>query len=277
MVLAASSAQAATRTLYEWSAVAPVVVIATSLSNDGKYHQVRVERVFRGNVRAGDILSLNLRNANRDRQMELDRKALRPENDSRWIWLLEATGGRTSHDLPVYNLVRGVRGARELPAEGEQAFVEALEQFIEVQDLKTDSAMWPALRDMLEADAALLLYTSLDQHLKFHRGDPDLLLTLRPLMEHPQAEIREMTALLVKQILRRHGGESAPEVEALQNELVSLARRDPEISVRVAATEAIAELPAVHAILEAIAESDPEQNVRFAAEKLLLDLRQTRN
>ena len=43
----------AARNLYEWSAVAPIVVAAQSLGEDGKYVEVRVERVFRGEIAAG--------------------------------------------------------------------------------------------------------------------------------------------------------------------------------------------------------------------------------
>jgi hypothetical protein len=266
----------AARNLYEWSAVAPIVVAAQSLGEDGKYVEVRVERVFRGEIAAGTVLGLDLKQANRMRNRNLSPKALHLDPGDDFLLLLEPSD--TSAKRTSYSMVRGIHGARELPAEGAAAVYAALERFVEIQDLKSEQLAWQRLAQLLEEREPILLTTALEQFQKFRRGDPELLLSLQPLLEHPDPGIREGAARLAGQILARYPSGEVTEEASLRSELISRARRDPEIDVRVAATGALSRFddPAVEDVLEEISDNDPDQRVRYAAEKLLHERRKAR-
>ena len=144
-------------------------------------------------------------------------------------------------------------------------------------------AVWPFWSRMsspflLEEREPILLTTALEQFQKFRRGDPELLLSLQPLLEHPDPGIREGAARLAGQILARYPSGEVTEEASLRSELISRARRDPEIDVRVAATGALSRFddPAVEDVLEEISDNDPDQRVRYAAEKLLHERRKAR-
>jgi hypothetical protein len=260
---------AATRNLFEWSAVAPVVVAAHSLGENGKFVEMRVEHVFRGDIAEGTILNLDLKQANRTRNRNLSPRSLNLDAGVDFLLLLEPS--ERSGKRMTYAMVRGVDGARELPAEGFQAIFSALARFIEIQDTKSDSMTWDRLAQLLEEPEPILLITALEQFQKFRRGEPDLLLSLQPLLEHPDPEVREGAARLVGQILGRHREEEIFEEAALRVELVSRARRDPEVGVRIAATVALSRFDdqAAEEVLEQISDTDPEQEVRYTAEKIL--------
>jgi len=274
--LLGGAANAAELNNYEWSATAPIVVLAENLGIHGKYHEILVDFVLRGEVEIGTVLFLNLRRTNRLRNLNADPKPLKVEIGVTYVWLLELDMRYTRPGKPVYQLVRGVRGAREAPAEGQEAYIQSMQKFIAVQDMKSDTLIWASFSGMLESTSPIELITALQQFQKFRRGGTDLLLSVRPLLDHPRPDIRTNAARLIGQILERHFGQPIPEEETLLGELVSGARRDASVEVRIAAAEALDAIPqaAVEEILEQIARDDPEQLVRYTAEKLLLERRE---
>ncbi|MCP3980006.1 MAG: HEAT repeat domain-containing protein [bacterium] len=261
---------------YEWSAVAPTIVAGESLGAEGKFQKIRVQRVFRGDVSVESNLRLDLKVTNRARNREADPRPLRFEPDTVYILLLEPSPTAKGRAAGAYALVRGVDGAREVPLEGAEARYSAFQRFVEIQDLKNDRQIWLRMGELLEERDPLLIGTALQQYEKFRRGEPELLLSVRPLLDHPQPEIRAGAARLSGQIMRRSRTEVLPEEEALRGNLVARARRDESVAVRVAATEALDafEGDRVAVILREIADEDPEQAVRYTAEKMLLIRRQ---
>jgi hypothetical protein len=270
-VFAAGAALASPLCLYEWIALAPVVAVAQTHSDGGRFVEVQLTDVFRGGLPAGSRLMIDLKRANRDR--EEGRRALRLEADRKYLVLLRRDGTRSSDDLPVFGLVRGIEGARELPAEGSQAVLDAIRRFVEVQDRKDEIAAWKSFRDMLEETNAIFLETSLDLFLKFRRGDLALLPVLRPLLDHPRPDLRARTARLVGQIVEHRAEAEIPNEDGILGEIYARARRDPSAAVRVAATAALGGITGMgpEEILREIARSDPEQAVRYEAEKGLFE------
>jgi hypothetical protein len=260
--------------LYEWAAVAPVIVAGTSLGDNGRYHEITVERSLRG---AGELLGsrvrVNLRDANRDRDRELHRFALKLTRGESYLFLLEPRQVKKSSALPAFDLVRGLDGVRELPAEGREALLAAVERFVGVQGLGDDRLVWDRLGSMLEETHPLVVQTALDQFLKFRRGEIEHLPSLRPLLDHPSHQLRERTARLIGQIVVSEPDDELPDASLLRNELLARARRDGNVTVRLAATEALGgfEDDSVVEILEEIAERDPDQDVRYAAEKMIYE------
>jgi hypothetical protein len=261
--------------LYSWSLVAPVVVSGTSLGENGKVVELEVEHVFRGDVVPGEMILVDQRKANRERNRYLDPKALRLDAGSRFALILEPAYRRGKDGPVVYALTRGVHGARELPQEGSEAWLATLQRLTEIQNLGDENRIWSRLTALLEETDPALLEVALDEFLKFHRGEPQLLLTVYPLMDHPSPRIRELAVRLTGQIVELNPGAEIPERASVRAELIARARRDRSPQVREGAAGALASFPGpdVVDILEEIANDDPEQNVRYAAELVLIELR----
>lgn len=270
------AARAAGENYYEWIAVAPLVVTGESLGQDGKVTEIRVRDVIRGEAAPGQTLRVELRGANRDRDLELHRKPLRLEAGESYVLLLRPATDRKGRSAPAYELVRGVEGARPLPAEGAAALVRAISTFAEVQR-SGDGEAWNRLRGMLSDTDPLVIATAIELHVKFRRGDVETLADVRPLLEHPDAAIRARAARLTGQIVERHAEGAISDPDRLRSELASRARRDPDPGVRIAATEALDRLrdDSVLAILDEIADDDPDQQVRYTAEALAYERRLT--
>jgi hypothetical protein len=271
LLATASDAESAPRSLYEWIATAPVVVEAENLGTHGSYAEFRVRTALRGTDPPDSSIRVRHRRANRDRNRAIDKQALKFEKGLSYLLLL--TPAPQQSKQPTYDLVRGPRGGKEIPLEGRDTFFEAIQRFVEIQDRNDDRYTWRQLGDMIEDTNPILIEVSLEQHLKFRRGDADLLGSLRPLLDHPSHATRERSALLIGQILGRQGAEPIPDKATLLSELTAKARRDDVVEVRVAATQALGDLdgPTIEEILEEIAEEDPDQLVRYTAERLLYD------
>jgi hypothetical protein len=258
--------------LYEWIAVAPEVVVAHIISQEGRYVLAGVETVLRGEIVSGTEILINLREANRSRTSS--QLPLRLLHGERYILLLES-GDRRKPKSPVSHLIsRGVDGAWLMPKEGEAAFVSAVTRFLEIQETGSYALMWERFEEELESSPnPLVLEAVLQMHLKFRRGDLDLLLTLEPLLDHPRPTIRARTADLAALILERAGSEPSDEVEGVLPVLLARARRDPSVEVRVSATRAVGSLDGdrIESVLREIADEDKEQAVRYAAERLLFE------
>lgn len=262
--------------LYEWSAVAPVVVAGTSLGEDGKHFDFKVLECFRGDLQAGDELRIDVRTSNRMRDRSLYPKSLRLDNGVDYVLLLGKVKGREPKEPVMYGLERGLAGARELPLEGRDALLDALRVFVKIQNADSEDLRWHLLGKELDGNNVLVLDTALDLYIKFHRGDGDLVLDLLPLLDHPRADLRASAAQLIGLIVDRHWGTGTiPEDEGLRAELIARATRDDATEVRVAATKALANFPPemVDEVLDQIADSDPDQRVRYIAELIRLEHR----
>ncbi len=262
---------------YEWTAVAAVVVAGKSLGENGRYIEFRVNHALRGPVESGEMIRIDLRDANRNRRRSDYPRALKMPEGTDFIVVLEdpqptRDGGR------AFRMARGIRSVRELPIEAQQGVLDAVAMFLEIQNYKNDRVTWRRMGQMLEATNPLVVRNALEQMFKFRRGTLDHLFSLRPLFDHPDPTIREQAARLSGQIIERHGTDDVPEAAALMAELIGVARRDDTVESRVAATQALAAfgVARVETVLDEIAATDPDQNVRYSAEKILLEYRQER-
>jgi hypothetical protein len=275
LVLASHPLAAEEMSFFDWLEIAPTVVSGVAGEQDGKHTRFLVERVLRGEARAGEPLLLDLKYANRHRDYDVDPRPLKLAAGTSYVVLLQNAPPGNRRDLPVYRVARGPRGARELPAEGSQALLEAMGRFIMIQDAGDDRATWRLLGAMLEETNPILLETALGQFLKFRRGDAELLPGIQPLLDHPAAEIRTRACRLIGQIVLRYGAAGIETEQELRSAVAARARRDEVVAVRVAATEALGSFGGSETseILEEIAAEDADQSVRYMAERILLDRR----
>lgn len=255
--------------LYEWTAVAPIVVVGSCLGLEGKRFVFVSNEALRGGLPQGTEFLVDLKQANRWRASQADR--LKLVEGRTFLLLLEPSSKRHSGDRGLFDLARGVDGARELPEEGASAIISAVRLFIEIQDYKDYDITWKEYAALLEDNNPIVLEVVLEQYIKFRRGDLELLPTLEPLLDHPRAGIRARTATLMGQCLELVLGENDDAAVEFQPALMARARRDRSIAVRIAATEAVAMVPGdrTETMLHEIADEDPEQEVRYAAEKML--------
>lgn len=265
--------------LFDWLGTAPIVVAAQNIDTYGKFAEFRIERPLRGELLPEQVIRVGVRWANRDRNRELDKEALRFEAGGRYLLLLApAQMKQKDHSKPAFGLVRGVNGAREIPAEGATPLLEAANEFIQLQHANDDQMTWRRLAEMLQATNPVLLDAALDQYLKFRRGEIRDLESLRPLIAHPVAETRIRALTVSAQILEKAADEPLPDAEPLRVEFLGRARRDDDPRVRSAAVEALSRLeqPDVDRLLEEIARDDPDQGVRYVAERRLLERKESR-
>lgn len=259
---------------YEWTAVAPVVVAGRSLGETGKFLEFRVDRVLRGALDAGSTIRIELGRTNRERRRSDYPLALKMPLDIDYVVVLKEPS-QTADGAHSYPMARSVLSARELPLEAQQGVLDAIAMFIAIQDRKDDGVIWRSMGLLLEETNPLVLRTALEQLIKFRRGTAELLASLRPLLDHPVAPIREGAVKVTGQIVERNLDGAVPEEEALMAELIGVARRDDVVEPRLAATIALAAfgVQQVAPVLEEIAKSDPDQRVRYSAERLLLQYR----
>jgi hypothetical protein len=258
--------------LYDWMGVAPIVVHVEVQRDAGGAVEAAVLRTIRGDVLPNSLITVRLRHANRERAA--DDKPLRPRAGDSLLLLLRPASARRRAQPPEFELVRGIRGAREVP-EGGDVLVSAACTLATIQDRKDERLTWEAMGDLMLDPNPFLVATALDHHLKFRRGTLELLVAVRPLLDHPQPGVRERAARLIGDILARHRGHAPPDGSVLHAELAARARRDPAGVVRAAATEALGQLSedGTEPLLREIAARDPDQHVRYTAERLLYERR----
>lgn len=273
LTLALPASAAGDRNLWEWMNVAPNVILLEALDQEGGETLALVERVFHGAIEVRSTIALDVRGANRERPGGARALALR--EGGVYLALLEPAGKRRDPaKKPLYRLVRGVDGVREIPGEGARAWIEAADRIAAIRGLENDLLVWEALGTLLADPNPILMRTGLDAHETFDRGDSALFPSLLPLLSHPAPDVRAEASAVSGICLRRDpasAGEDAGREVVLH--LIALARRDPDPAVRIAATRSLAEVrdAAVRQVLEEVAAEDPEQNVRFEAERLLVD------
>lgn len=252
-------------------ATAQVVIAADVVADDSRFVKVVTRQSFRGALVGSGTVLVDLRLANRDREMGTP--ALDLEKGRAYLLLLTSSPRGKKEPYPVFDLVRGVRGARVLPAEGSAAMINAVARLAALQDTKSDAVLWASLPSLLEDQNPVLVDAALDLYLKFRRESVALLPIVSPLLTHPRPDVRRRSAVLLGRILRREPAAELAERPEVVAELSGRARRDDDVTVRREATAALAGLldAGIDETLRAIARDDPDQNVRFEAEKSLFE------
>jgi len=253
--------------LYEWMAVAPIVIAAEIIEDDATFVRAIARATMKGGLSVGAVALIDLRQANRNREDGTPRVDL--VKGRTYLLLLKASSRGKSEPHPVFDLVRGTRGAKALPVEGSAATIDAAARLAEIQERKNDDLLWGTLPVFLEDANPVLVDAALDLYVKFHREGVALVSILQPLLEHPRPDFRQRAALLLGRVLVRTGAAEVPERAQLVAALTGRARRDDTVSVRREAASALAALPdaGIDETLQTIARDDPDQDVRFEAEK----------
>lgn len=257
--------------IYEWIRPAPFVVAARVDVRDGRHRLIEIVHTIRGDVEPGTMVRVRVRKANVERPEEME--SVKVEEGDLYFVLLQEVAVKDPDQLRTFELVRGTRGVREVPAEGWEPIVEAATLFAQIQDADDLDLAWHRFEMMIEETNPHLIEVALLQHMRYLRGKPEHLPLVRPLFDHPRPAIRILALRLSGSILERFPGDAVSEREEIQTEIIGLARSDPAMDVRIAATRALAALrqPGIKLVVEDISRDDPEQEVRYAAERVLYD------
>jgi len=252
-------------------ATAPLVIVADIVADDARFVRAVTRQPLKGTLVANGTLLVDLRQANRDREMGT--RALNLEKGRGYLLLLQASPRGKKEPYPVFDLVRGVRGAKPLPVEGSDATIAAVTRLAEVQQRNNDTYLWASLPDFLEDPNPVLVDAALDLYVKFRRETATLIPILSPLLEHPRPDVRRRAVIILGRALGRPDSAELPERPEVVAELTGRSRRDDDATVRRAATAALAALTdaGIEETLRAIAQDDPDQDVRFEAEKALFE------
>jgi hypothetical protein len=218
---------------------------------------------------------IDVRTANRERTEHADFGPLRLEQGQSYLFLLGPGRTLSPQRPPVHVLVRGVRGARPLPAEGSAAVLDVVERLVAIHDLGDHALTWEAMTELLSEERHVLVEIALQQFVKFRQGGPELVEAVRRLLAHTDPEIRRLSSELLGQLAGRHAAIVLGSAGAVRDDLAARARSDSEPSVRIAAATALGTFdgPAVDEVLEEMAATDPSQEVRYVAETLIYDRR----
>src|SRR5262245_40901758 len=100
-LLAAEESTGQPLNLYEWLAVAPVVLSAENLGTYGKLAEFRVELTHRGQVATGNVIRVNVRRVNRDRDRMVD-DPLRFDVGAHYLLLVTPAAKQPSDGPPVF-------------------------------------------------------------------------------------------------------------------------------------------------------------------------------
>ena len=257
--------------LYDWMATAPIVIAADIVADDLRFVKAVTRQALKGDLAANATVQIDLRQANRDR--EAGTPALDLENGRGYLLLLRPSPRGKKEPLPVFDLVRGIRGAKPLPVEGSAATIAAAARLADIQARNNDTFLWASLPDFLEDQNPVLVDAALDLYVKFRRETTALIPVLSPLLEHPRPDVRRRAVLVLGRALNRPDSAEIPERTEVVSELSGRARRDDDAAVRREATGALAALTdaGIDETLRTIALDDPDQNVRFEAEKSLFE------
>lgn len=255
--------------LYEWMGVSPIVIVGEVVADDGPLTRAFVKTAIRGGLAVGAEIEIDHRRADRDRDDGVRASDL--SKGKTYLLLLQPSTRRRKDAHPLFDLVRGVRGAKALPVEGSAATIDAMTRLAEIQDRRNDDYLWTALPELLEDSNPVLVDAALDLYVKFRRENGAIASILESLLSHPRPDFRRRAATLIGRVLAHAGVGALPERPQIVATLTGRARTDDEATVRREATAALAALPdgGVDETLRAIARDDPDQYVRFEAEKSL--------
>lgn len=260
--------------LWEKTFRAELVARVTVVDGDDRLARMRVNEVLKGRY-DGEDLKVVFRAENFSRKPWEERIVF--EKGKRLILFLERfrkNGELQEEDR--FALFRGYQGKEEVPAEGEDAYLQAIRRFIEIQSLPSQLARWEASRALLSEPNPLLVEAGFEQVLKFRLADEALVPVLLGHLDSPTVPFRQQAVRCFAQIL----DESSSDTRTLETEdhirdlLVHKAMSDSAEEVRVESIKAL-EVKGdgnLLAALREIASRDPSQAVRYQAERAIYEL-----
>ena len=168
-----------------------------------------------------------------------------------------------------FRLAGGFLGKIDLPREGAQAYVQAVQRLAGILEMGDIHQKWAAHRRLIQETNPYLVEAGFEQILKFRLGNPAMVGVLLDHLESPHDRFRRAALDVLAQVfsrVERHGAPLGNEDHVVARVLTA-AMEDPAPAVRVCAVRALHAYgkPDVLAALQEVARSDPSQDVRYQA------------
>ena len=174
----------------------------------------------------------------------------------------------------LYTLMWGAQGRVTLPAEGEQAWAEAVRVFTGVMTVTDIDKQALTLRGLISSRNPIVSDGGFEEMLRQGLGDLEMLPELSGRFEDPREPTRILSMRLLRQIVADAGaaGRVVPQRQELTDMIRGRAVNDTSAEFRVEAVRTLGVLggEAVKAFLKRIAKEDSSQLVRYEAERTLM-------
>jgi hypothetical protein len=262
--------------LYERVGRAPLVLLGEVTEGEKRFAPVRTLEVLKCSIpeRPGPALRIAFRLESFRRQPWEDRIAFAP-GERVLLFLRKFTkddGEKPEGDL--YTLMWGAQGKLVLPAEGEEAWLQAARLMTAILSMSDPARQAEMLREAVASSNPHVADAALQEVLNQGLGDTAMIPRLVAMLGAP----REPSRLLAMRILTavfaeaRTARREVPGRQDLTDQVRGRSVADPSTEVRVEAVRALTALGGeeVRAFLARLAQEDPSQEVRYEARRSLL-------
>lgn len=278
-----ASASVEPLTLYQKMARAPLVVKARALSDSTRRPMVEVLTIFKGSCPSKTITIVPHFEDNTAPTPWLHREVFRTGVVS-ILFLTPYVDefGRDEGDS-AFSVLNADQGKVEVPPEGGDALLSALNRFVDILSLSQHDQQGEALRGLLSTNNPFMLEAALSECRKYHLAEKDDVLALLSLLSNPRSDFRAGSLVLLAQLIgdtKFAGPEgSAPEPSVkstIYEKVAAVAHLDTDETVRkeaVGALESFGDASAL-VLLDEIGRRDASQHVRYAAQVSAMRLRE---
>lgn len=260
--------------LWEKTFRSELVVRATVLDGDDRLARMRVDEVLKGDY-SGDELKIVFRAANWSRKT-WEGKIVFETGQHLVLFLDRHRKNGVLQAADQFELFRGSNGREEVPAEGEDAYLQAIKRFVAIQAVDSQLARWEASRALLSDTNPFLVEAGFEQVLKFRLADASLVPVLLGHLDSETVAFRQKAIRCFAQVFESTSLQAGdlPTEDHVRDLLLHKAMKDPSAEVRVESIKALGAWPDhdLAASFRAIADQDPSQAVRYQAERALYEL-----
>jgi hypothetical protein len=258
---------------------ATLVVRITVMDGDNRMAKVEVNEVIKGSY-AGETLKVVFRAVNLSRDVWSERIVF-PQGARMILFLRPFIKKGVVNAPDQFELVGGHHGLENVPAEGNDAYLQAIRRFVAIQSIDSQLAIWEETKLLLQEENPYLVQAGLDQVLKFRLADETLVPVLLDRMEDDTVAFRAKAAQALGQVLAdsRRERKTLMTEDHMRDLLLYRAMNDDSVEVRV---EAIRALEAgrdreLVPTFRRIAREDPSQAVRYQAERTIFEIEGKKN
>lgn len=256
---------------------AELVVRVRVLDGDNRLATMKVEEIIKGDYDR-ETLRVVFRAMNLSRNY-WEEKVVFPLGAHEILFLRPFVKKGKVNAPDQFELVGGHHGTEEVPPEGNDAYLQAIRQFVIIQGMGSQLAIWNQSRQLLESENPYLVQAGFEQVLRFRLADEEMVPVLLLRLEDETVAFRSQAARCLRDVFEdfRREKKTLTAEDHLRDMLLFKAMNDQSVDVRV---EAIRTLQAgrdadLVPSFRQIAREDPSQAVRYQAERTIHEIQGT--
>jgi hypothetical protein len=253
---------------------ATLVARVTVVDGDNRMARLAVNEVIKGEYQR-EMLKVVFRAVNLSRDL-WDEKIEFPQDAHMIVFLRPFVKKGKINAADQFELVGGHHGLEDVPAEGNDAYLQAIRRFVEIQSLDSQLAIWKQASALLHEENPYLVQAGFEQVLKFRLADESMVPVLLERLEDDTVGFRSQAAECLGDVLEdaRRDDKTLMGEDHLRDLLLFTAMNDSEVNVRVEAIRALefGRDPNLVPTFRRIAQEDPSQAVRYQAERAIYEI-----